>query len=111
MVRNLVLFNFVRGGDSTAFSYYLPEPARNALLALYAAILLILVVQAHRGGWPSSGRLAYLVVAHLGLFLTAKIFHNNYLVWLLPLYGIWLSDSLRRIAYVEEGGSAPLGAR
>jgi uncharacterized membrane protein len=64
---NLVLFNFVRGGDSTALSYYLPGPAQNALLALYATILLILIVQAHRRGWPSSGRLAYLVIAHLGL--------------------------------------------
>ena len=108
---NLILFNFARYGDSTALSFYLSAPARNALLAVYVAVLLILVVQAHRRGWPSLRRLAYLLVAHLGLFLTAKVFHNNYLVWLLPLYGIWLADSLRRAAYVEGGGSAPFGAR
>jgi hypothetical protein len=112
LLSNLILFNFIRYGDSTALSYYLPVPAQNAILALYAAIPLILVVQAHRRGWLSSGRLAYLVVAHLGLFLSAKIFHNNYLVWLLPLYGIWLSDSLPLFEpYVEGGGSAPFGAR
>jgi len=91
---NLFLFNFTRYGDSTALSYYLPGPAQKAVIALCATALLVAIVQNHRLGWSSAGQLAYLLIAHLGLFLSAKIFHNNYLVWLLPLYGLWLSDSL-----------------
>jgi len=94
LAHNLFLFNLTRYGDSTALSYYLPGPAQKAVIALCATALLVAIVQNHRLGWSSAGQLAYLLIAHLGLFLSAKIFHNNYLVWLLPLYGLWLSDSL-----------------
>jgi hypothetical protein len=93
-LNNIFVFNLIRSGDSTAWANVLSPEARGLLIASYLTGLLLLIWRAHQGGWPKLHRLGYLVLAHVGLFLTAKLFHNNYLIWLLPLYGLWLSDAL-----------------
>jgi hypothetical protein len=98
-LNNIFLFNLTRSGDSTALAGDLSQPAQLLLMAVYLAGLGALILRTYRRGWPASERLAYLVLAHIGLFLTARIFHNNYLIWLFPLYGLWLSDALRRLQW------------
>jgi hypothetical protein len=47
----------------------------------------------HRLGWAPGAALEYLIGAHLLLFASGKIFHNNYLVWIVPLMGIALAET------------------
>ena len=42
----------------------------------------------------ASARLDYLVGVTLVFLLTAKVFHNNYVAWVLPWLGLWLAHRL-----------------
>jgi hypothetical protein len=35
-----------------------------------------------------------LIAAHLGVYLTGSFFHNNYLVWFMPLLGFCVAAAL-----------------
>jgi hypothetical protein len=97
-VRNLVLFNLVRDTDSTALAHYLPEWARSILAPLFVCVWAGVIAWAHAQRWSRPASLVCVICSHLALFATAKVFHNNYLVWLLPFLGLWVALQLRRRA-------------
>jgi hypothetical protein len=105
---NLVIFNLVRETDSTAVAHYLPDWARPLLLPLFGGVVIVLAMHAHRRQWARSSSLAYVIGAHIALFGTAKVFHNNYVVWLLPFLGLWVALELQRgAAHLPLAGSPP----
>lgn len=91
-VNNLVLFNFLRGTDSTALLHYLPATIQPALPILALTGIGGLAFRAHRNRWNPAVTFEYLIGAHLLLFASGKIFHNNYLVWIMPLLGLALAE-------------------
>ena len=94
-VRNLLLFNLVRETDSTALAHYLPGWARSILSPLFVFVWAGLVAWAHSQRWSRRASLVCVIGAHLALFATAKVFHNNYIVWLLPFLGLWVALQLQ----------------
>jgi uncharacterized membrane protein len=89
--RNLVVFNLVRETDSTALAHYLPLGATSLLFPLFAVIWAGLIVWAHHRKWARPASLFCVIGSHLAFFATAKVFHNNYIVWLLPFLGLWVA--------------------
>jgi hypothetical protein len=88
-VANVFVYNLVRDTDRSALAYHLGAYDRNVLLAAAVATVLWLFWRTHRAGWPLSAHLRTLLLAHVGVVGTAKIFHNNYLIWFLPLVGLY----------------------
>ena len=86
---NIVLFNLVRPTDSTSLMHYL-APGVGFLVTFAAASLLLgLLVFLKRRHWPLLGQWHYLAVGLILTCLCGKVFHNNYLVWLLPVLGTY----------------------
>jgi hypothetical protein len=90
---NVVRFNLDRGADSTSLVFYLP-PAASLVLRLGAAALFTwafvrLVLRKTEGE-----RLAFIAFSMGLFFLSAKVFHNNYLVWWLPVAGATFGQEL-----------------
>lgn len=108
-VNNLVLFNFLRSTDSTALLHYLPEAIKPFVPAIALIGIGVLAWRAHRARWIPGVTFEYLIGAHLLLWAGGKIFHNNYLVWIMPLLGLALAESFsRRTSWSEkETASAP----
>ena len=103
---NVVGFNLWRGPDSTSLAYFVPERFRVWLLAAAGVVAVSLWL----GAWWQRSRQG-LLVATTGTLLvflaSAKIFHNNYLVWLIPIYGATLG-LLLTAGLVP--GSGPVGS-
>jgi hypothetical protein len=81
---NLVLFNLLRDTDDTSLAHAFTPGFRTALGVLGGLALCGLsaaVLLRKLSDWT------YLWVAVAVVFVTAKIFHNNYLLWWLPLVG------------------------
>jgi hypothetical protein len=84
--QQMIGFNVIRGTSSTALSFFLPEWL--ALLLRVLALISVAVV-AWRYVWlgprTAVGILTYLLCAHVAFLFTAKLLHNNYLVWVFPI--------------------------
>ncbi len=91
---NMVEFNLTREPDSTALAWFLPAAVRPLLLGALVLFGLFATLQLARGGHSTSARLDYLVGVTLVFLLTAKVFHNNYVAWVLPWLGLWLAHRL-----------------
>jgi uncharacterized membrane protein len=96
LARNLVAFNFVREIDNTALAYSLPGWATSLLFPLFAVTWAGLVIWAHLRKWTRVASLVCVISANLTLFATAKVFHYNYVVRLLPFLGLWVALQLPR---------------
>jgi hypothetical protein len=86
---NIVLFNLVRPTDSTSLMHYLAPGVGFLVIFVAASLLLGLLVFLRRRHWPLLGQWHYLVAALILTCLCGKVFHNNYLVWLLPVLGTY----------------------
>ena len=86
---NIVLFNLVRPTDSTSLMHYLVPGLGLAVIFMAGGSLLGLLMFLNRHHWPPLGQWHYLVVVLILACLCGKIFHNNYLVWLLPVLGTY----------------------
>ena len=109
LVLDIVVFNFVRETDSTALAYFLPRGLRPALVPVGVASLLALVVTFHRRGWSSRNRPMYVIAAVLVVLATGKVFHNNYLVWLLPFVGLHAARVIVERVERSSSGRRPYG--
>ncbi len=94
LVANLVSFNFVRSTDSTALVHFLRPGTAWLVKGLGIALIGYGLWRAMRAGWTPRATLAYLLVAHGAAFLAAGTFHNNYLIWVTPLLGLFLAVAL-----------------
>ncbi len=86
---NLGAFAFERPVDSTALAWVLGPSLAMAWKGLLAAGLLALLAWTWRRGWRDRDLLLWLLVAHAAALLGGSGFHNNYMVWLLPVVGLW----------------------
>lgn len=102
MMSNVLVYAYTRGYDSTSLSYFISAGARVVLQVAIAATLLALLCWAHRGLWSLDRALVFLLAAHLGVFAGGTYFHNNYLVWLLPVVAAFTVCAL---------GACPTGGR
>jgi len=92
--QNLFLFNLVRPTDSTALFHFLPEAAHLPIRLLALVALLGTVLWAHRTRWTLDATLLYLLVGHLLVWSVGGIFHNNYQLWIIPLYLLFIGRML-----------------
>lgn len=91
---NVVRFNLHRPTDSTALAHFAPR----WLLAFIALCAIIAATWAFFRWVVSKANYAptLFVTIVMGLFfVSTKVFHNNYLVWWLPLMAIELARALR----------------
>lgn len=88
---NVVRFNLDRASDSTALAFFLPPMLMTGLrvVALVASGVAFwkLVLEAKEP-------VVFVAVAMGLFFLVTKVFHNNYVVWWLPVVGVTLSTAL-----------------
>jgi hypothetical protein len=94
LIRNTVTFSFSRFGDPTALSHFLPGWIGLGLQALFGAYLLGTFWTARKQEWDRLRLLTHLFFSLMMLYLTGKIFHNNYLIWVLPITGLLMLETL-----------------
>ncbi len=107
---NNVLYPFTRPPDSTALAFFLPPLVRTVVRGAAGIGVAALAVRAHRLAWDASSGLEYLLFAHLLLLAVGTAFHNNYLVWLLPLVSLYLLEQIRRAGAARAPSAADLVA-
>ena len=81
--------NVVRDADRSSLAFHLAAYDRNVLQAAAAATVLWIFWRTHQAGWQLVVHLRTLLIAHVGVVATAKNFHNNYVIWFLPLVGLY----------------------
>jgi len=90
---NVFRFNVDRAGDSTALSFFVPA-------ALMTALRLVIAAGCAFAFWKLVLRrfepIAFVALCMGAFFLFTKVFHNNYLVWWLPVVGVTLARALSR---------------
>lgn len=74
--------------DSTSLVHFMSPATALALKATFFAGLIAVIIWCTRNGWTNIVALRYLAFAHIGLLLIAPLIHNNYLTWLLPVFGL-----------------------
>lgn len=89
-INNIIIFNSVRPTDSTALFHYLPAFAKALTMIIVFTTLIWTFWILHKNKYQTELSLLFLILASTGLFLVAKIFHNNYLVWFLPLIALYM---------------------
>ncbi len=92
---NVIRFNIDRSGDSTAFSWFLPPAVALGLQVVAVALCGWAFVRLVLRASPVD-RVAFVAFSMGLFFLTTKVFHNNYLVWWLPVVGLTISRALGR---------------
>ncbi len=110
LVGNILLYNLVRDADSSSLAYYIAAYDRNVLLAAAVALVLWLFWRTHRAGWQLTAHLRTLLIAHVGVVGTAKNFHNNYVIWFLPVVGLYALALLVDAQALRRGGESLDGA-
>ena len=88
LVINLFLFNFLRDTDSTALIHGMPPLTTKAVQGMGGLLALVALLYAHRRRYDFVGFLTFLLVVHGAALASGKIFHNNYLLWILYLLGL-----------------------
>jgi hypothetical protein len=116
LVNNIVRFNLGRPTDSTALAHFLPRPGMLFVQAIGLLVLVLALLRARRRGWAPSAILAYLWVANAAALAGGTVFHNNYLLWLLPLLALTClsfgaSDDARPPAYQPSASSYRIASR
>jgi hypothetical protein len=87
-INNIVLFNLGRPTDSTALAHFLPPVGTRMIQAAGLATMVLALLRARKRAWLPQEILAYLWAANAAVLAGGTIFHNNYLLWLLPLLGL-----------------------
>ena len=89
-LNNCVAFIFARAPDTTTPLYFLGPTGAFLAKAVVLIGLAALALYGHVRRWPAGLALAFVTLAHLGAMGLSAAFHNNYLVWVVPLVGLWM---------------------
>jgi hypothetical protein len=89
-LENWLVFIFARVPDSTSPMYFLGPIGAFVAKTVVLIGLAALSVYGHVRRWPAELALAFVTLAHLGAMGLSAAFHNNYLVWVAPLLGLWM---------------------
>jgi len=109
--QQMIGFNVIRGTSSTALPYFLPE-----WLAMFLRVLALICVAVIAWRYVWSGRqtavgiLKYLLCAHVAFLFSAKLLHNNYLVWVFPIVAALMALLLRPTRISDELSCRPRAA-
>ncbi len=88
---NVFRFNIERGADSTALAFYLSPAVMQVLRVL---IVVLCAAAFWRLVWRTFEPVTFVTLCMGLFFLLTKVFHNNYLVWWLPMVGVCLARAL-----------------
>ncbi len=103
---NVFRFNLERAGDSTALSFFAPP-------AVMLAVRLGVVASCALAFWRFVLRpgafepMAFVAFCMGPFFVFSKVFHNNYLVWWLPVVGVVLARALTAPRAASRPATAP----
>jgi len=109
--QQMIGFNVIRGTSSTALPYFLPE-----WLAMFLRVLALICVAVIAWRYVWSGRqttvgiLKYLLCAHVAFLFSARLLHNNYLVWVFPIVAALMALLLRPTRISDELSCRPRAA-
>lgn len=90
---NVVRFNLDRPSDSTSLVFFLPPTVSLGLRAVVAVAFGWAFIRFVARTTPPDA-LTFVAISMGLFFLTTKVFHNNYLVWWLPVAGATLARAL-----------------
>lgn len=94
LINNSVRFSTLRRATTTTWLHYMSS-TQGKMVTLLAMLLLVgAIAWAHRQSWQWRTTLVYLVVAHAATLLGGRVLHNNYFLWLLPLWGLAFAEGL-----------------
>jgi glycosyl transferase family 87 len=93
---NILLYNLLRHTDSTALAHFVPRWVMVALKPVFGLFLLGAFALGHRSRWGLDHTLVFLLIAVAASVGTGPIFHNNYLIWVLPIFGLAVARILTR---------------
>jgi hypothetical protein len=90
-------YPFFRPPDSTAPIAFLPSIAATVLKLASAALIIALAWRGVRSKWAGTMPVQYLLGAHIAVLASGPTLHNNYLIWLLPLFALFvIPDGVQR---------------
>lgn len=95
-LHNVLLYPVSRTTDSTALSHFIGKPLRYTLLLGLLAGLAYVLRRVQKRGWRFESALGFLLLAHTGALATGSYFHNNYLVWYMPMIAVVCAVSVDR---------------
>jgi hypothetical protein len=107
---NNVRFIFARAPDTTSPIYYFGPIGALILKAVVLGGLAAFALLGHLRRWPEAITLAFLTLTNLGAMGLSAAFHNNYLVWVVPLLGLWMLHSAMRALGQDDRERAPKDA-
>jgi len=92
--------------DSTSFRYFLPSWGAKLLPIIFFGSAFYLY-QAIKNEWELNKIMPYLLFTHLAIFANGNMFHNNYLVWVLPVVSLFVFERIlsHQKSYKEESQS------
>jgi hypothetical protein len=82
-------YPFTRLPDSTAAAFFLTQKAAAALRIAAILMMALLARRAHQAHWDGRETVEYLAGSILLVLATGATFHNNYLLWLLPVLSMF----------------------
>jgi hypothetical protein len=92
-IDNWLIFGFARPGDTTS-PMVLLDPAQKFIISvLVLGIVGVTALYGHVKRWPITVALLFVAAAHLGAIGLSQVFHNNYLVWVLPVLALSMLDT------------------
>jgi hypothetical protein len=94
LVENLFLFSIGRPTDSTSLLHFIPSNLIGPVRLFGLGVILCAVWIARKRSWSNLALLNYLIVAHLCVWSVGGVFHNNYLMWIIPIYLMHIAYTL-----------------
>jgi len=87
-------YPFTRPPDSTAAAFFLPATVWTLVKAASLLVAGVLAWRGHRALWDRQSTVEYLCGAVLLVLASGATFHNNYLVWLPPVLGVFVVSNV-----------------
>jgi uncharacterized membrane protein len=90
----LLWYFFTMDTDSTALAHFL-SPNIRVVLKMFGLLIIFRMLWLMRSKeWSVDSQLQFLLISHAAPMIVGNYFHNNYLVWLLPIIGLVLLRAL-----------------
>ncbi len=102
---NVIRFNLERPSDSTALVHFLSPLTTTLLRVVAVALVAAAFVGLARRRLDA---VTFVALSMGAFFLVSKVFHNNYIVWWLPVLGLVLAQSLVATSTAPQRGVEPV---
>jgi hypothetical protein len=99
LVDNWLFFGFARWDDSTSPMFFFDHTQKLIISVLVLGIVSFAALSGHLKCWPITLALLFVAGAHLGAMGLSPQLHNNYFVWMLPIFALsMLNTALQLMA-------------